>query len=160
VDKIDTAGRIVPDVPREIGGAAMPLPPRVLLALEKHLATVREDWRGHPFDVGELAARHQLLPLVPEMFGLIALQRDGSVVELAWDSGEMHPVDAPRMRDVALILGARRYRELEELLPQRTAGARTCDSCGGSGRVTLPDQVMLNARCECGGLGWIPETWE
>ncbi|MCI0571645.1 MAG: hypothetical protein L0Y66_12910 [Myxococcaceae bacterium] len=130
----------------------MALPPTVVAAVERHLATVREDWRGHPFDVGELAARHQLLPLVPEMFGLVALRRDGTVVELAWDSEEVRPVLAPKMRDVALLLGARRYHELSVLLPERPVDARVCGECRGV-------DVAPSVTCECGGLGWIPETW-
>jgi len=53
----------------------------------------------------------------------------------------------------ALQMGARRYPELLELLPQRPADAVECLRCTGTGR------FLPNVYCHlCGGLGWVPAS--
>ena len=52
----------------------------------------------------------------------------------------------------ALFMATKRYPELLELLPTRSADAADCGKCSGSGR------LFADVNCpECGGLGWVPE---
>ena len=52
----------------------------------------------------------------------------------------------------ALLLGAKRFPELAEMLPLRSSGDSDCSPCHGSGR------VVADVLCPtCGGLGWVPE---
>lgn len=49
----------------------------------------------------------------------------------------------------AVAQAERRRPELQELLPERPAGARACEVCQGSG------QPPAWGLCRCAGLGWL-----
>ncbi len=130
----------------------------VLAALLEHRVRLRELWPGPPEAVA-LARAHDVLPLYADMGGVMALRADGTVVSIAWDATTAEPVTNPRLRDVALLQGARCYHELETVLPRRTEGAMACRHCNGTGRPMLEGRTLENVTCFCGGLGWIPEHW-
>jgi hypothetical protein len=74
----------------------------------------------------------------------IVWRRVGSVERLGW-----------------IVLGSRRFGELRALLPERTPGAISCESCRGTGNwhvfssdhkesLRIPGMICKT----CGGLGW------
>ena len=101
--------------------------------------------------VAEFAA----LPLIRHWEETIGLRADGEVVR--WSTVD-HQEPYPGVRPVearydwlsALVEGARRWPELQALLPVRPAGAAVCRCSGhpgfGPGKVICP---------ECCGLGWV-----
>ena len=86
-----------------------------------------------------------------------AIRADGMVLCLDLDT-LLNAVEAetdPFHIFAALLCGARRYPELEELVPAPPAAARPCGSCGGTGERSeaLAQDAMPCEACE--GVGWI-----
>jgi hypothetical protein len=94
------------------------------------------------------------LPLIRHWFETIGLRPDGEIVKWNTDGPETYegtcPVEDRYDWLSALVAGARRYPELQELLPQRWPGAVDCRCVGiplfAPGKVLCP---------ECCGLGWV-----
>jgi len=129
--------------------------------LREALSRVGEEWASHPIDVGAIASRLHLLPLLLDMGGFIGLDVSGRVLQLAWEATEtVRPVRRLRDQDLALASGSRRYAFLSVLLPQRPLGAKNCSTCGGSGVHPIAANDGPAVVCACGGLGWIPADWE
>lgn len=91
------------------------------------------------------------------VFGTIGslgcITRHGDIY-LEEDSFDPEPGTFVRRSDRAacvtvLILGARRYPELAEWLPERGPDAKTCVRCGGAVDDLSPPCVV------CGGSGWL-----
>lgn len=59
----------------------------------------------------------------------------------------------PTERVGSLVLGARRYPELRELLPPRPPDTPDCAECGGVGEYPYAKGVLCP---KCQGLGWVP----
>jgi hypothetical protein len=58
----------------------------------------------------------------------------------------------PLERWGAILLGAKRYPELRELLPTRRPGDPDCARCKGTGN------AIAQVQCpDCGGMGWVPQ---
>jgi uncharacterized protein (TIGR02996 family) len=110
-----------------------------------------------PYDrqVRILAAKYQVLPLLFDMAGWFALGRDGEVVSFQWDEPDsVRKEQDPRVRNIALYQGAKKFPELRLLLSPKPTWSRTCPTCGGTGTpLSLPEIV-----CYCGGLGWLPPS--
>jgi hypothetical protein len=117
---------------------------------------VREDW---PKTVAELAERHQVLPLVMDWNGFLALSEKGLVLNIQYEAPDIARVESdPHLRTSALALGARRYPGLEPLIPKRPIDAIVCPACGGSGFPVLPNEAGIRGViCLCSGLGWLPK---
>ena len=122
---------------------------------------VERDWAADPSGVGRIAAQLGALPLLLDAGGFMAIKRDGTVVRVAWDAPLIeNPVLTSRHRDLALIAGARRYRALNVLCPQRTESSQTCPYCLGRGVAPGVGEGMTSRIvCWCGGHGWTPATW-
>jgi hypothetical protein len=96
------------------------------------------------------------------LFGTIGseavLLRDGRVRIWSadeWPDSEEYSerIATPTERIESLVLGAERYPQLQELLPQRPDDARDCTRCGGAGRLSADSGVLCPT---CHGLGWQP----
>jgi hypothetical protein len=137
------------------------LSPAVAGQLREQIARVRDEWASHPLHVGAVAERLRLLPLLLDMGGLIGLDEDGRLLQVAWDEPEMvRPVCRLRERDLALVSGSQKYAFLAALLPERPIETKKCATCGGSGVHPFATNGGPIAACACGGLGWIPADWE
>lgn len=129
--------------------------------VREHLSRVREEWASHALDVGAIAERVHLLPLLLDMGGFIGIDGDGRLFEVAWDEPEViRPVRRRRDQDLALASGSQKYPFLAALLPQRPLGAKDCSTCGGSSVHPFAASAGAAVACACGGLGWIPRDWE
>jgi hypothetical protein len=123
----------------------------IAVTMEQFLAASSPD----PLSLRKLAAEIQALPLVQDMGGCYAIRCNGDIVSFAWDSpDQIDREEDPRIRNMAIFQGSRKYPALRALIPPRPAIARTCPQCQGRGELPVP---MTRVICYCGGLGWLPE---
>jgi hypothetical protein len=122
----------------------------IKMALQQFLADSSPD----PMNLRRIAAELQVLPLVPDMGGCYAIRSNGEVVSFSWDApGDVRVEKDPRIRNMAVFQGSRKYPTLKSLVPPRRADALDCPHCLGTGKLPEP---MQNIICYCGGLGWLP----
>ena len=106
----------------------------------------------------EAVRRFEFLPLYFGWTALLGMCPDASLI--LWEHEDeaarawIRELNDPFLRRLALAQGAKRYPELESLVPVRPANGEECESCGGTGRILgLPEDS--NVICYCGGLGWV-----
>ncbi len=124
-----------------------------------------------PNNLRQLAAAESVLPLQVDMGGVVAINARGDIISFPFTlkaSGEIvaFPLDEaehprlesdPRIRNVALFQGSKKYPELKDLVPTKPDDARVCPHCGGTGIDPYATKLKMdNIVCYCGGLGWIP----
>ncbi|MBK7746221.1 MAG: hypothetical protein IPI39_03095 [Candidatus Obscuribacter sp.] len=112
------------------------------------------------FDMRDLSAKFELLPMLYDFGYCLAIKLDGQIVAMPWEPPHAleDESDARTIR-VILAQGARKYPTLECLVPQRPAEAVDCAKCNGTGRcVPEVPSVYDNFICFCGGLGWLLKT--
>lgn len=127
-----------------------------------------------PLNLRQLAAEKQVLPLTWDWGGVLttnttgdiisfpfSLDANGDFVAFPFDASDyvasVRVEDNPRIRNIALFQGSKKYLELKEFVPAKPDGARTCSACQGTGIDSYA--AMLNGDaivCYCGGVGWIP----
>lgn len=123
----------------------------VELAFQQFLADSSPD----PMNLRRIAAELQVLPLVPDMGGCYAIRSNGEVVSFSWDApSDVRAEEDPRIRNMAIFQGSRKYPILQSLVPHKPADALECPHCRGTGK--LPEPMPENVICYCGGLGWLP----
>jgi hypothetical protein len=132
--------------------------------------TAYEDFLANPgpWDfLADWARAWTCLPVYVDWTHALGVRSTGSVVAyehepwpLPIEMNNLLPVtpcvvEHPRLINLALYQGARRYLWLLAVVPQRPADAQVCSSCDGTGQ--LPVDVI----CYCGGAGWVPadDTW-
>jgi hypothetical protein len=120
---------------------------------------VTEHETTHPY----MAAAARIvgaLPLLLDWSYGVAIQPGGELIGPEWAEPEAGRVETnPHLRFLALVTGARRYRELEGLFPVRVLGDRDCEACGGTGKAPGIEEHGIDpniAVCYCGGAGWLP----
>lgn len=99
------------------------------------------------------------LPLYADVERAIGLTADGNVVRLACDDGgrvRAHAEPTAYWRYFALVAGARRYAELDALLPAPEAGDSVCPTCLFESADAL--FTALGVLCRCCGAGWLPRA--
>jgi hypothetical protein len=133
---------------------------RIRRLLDAYVAQERDD--PSVIDLKRIAAQLDALPVLMDMGGCIAIRPDGELIGFLWDEPEQaRPERDPHFRFLALYEASQRYPELMELAPSRTAEDRDCEACGGTGEVSLPEELrgkITNIRCYCGGAGWLPRS--
>jgi hypothetical protein len=111
-----------------------------------------------PLDVRRLAGELNMLPMLFDMGGCYGIRPSGEIVSFSWD--EPHKLDVeedPRIQNVVLFQGTKKYPALKDLMPVRSPDSITCSHCEGTGRLKgLPE--VNHIICYCGGLGWLPES--
>ena len=109
-------------------------------------------------NVRQVVAQKNVLPLLLDVGGVVAINPDGHVLSFLWDDTEHPRLESdPRIRNVALFQGSKAISRAERPVPTKPGDARTCPSCGGSGIDSAAAKLNVdNIVCYCGGLGWIP----
>ena len=97
-----------------------------------------------------VATDKQAFVIYADLGGAALLDLDGRVWFFPWD-GEAAWEDSANWRLTALVIGAERFPELQELLPVRPSLAPDCSSCQGTGSFAHLRKVKCPG---CGGLGW------
>lgn len=119
-------------------------------ATEARLRQLVDDTEDH----GEGAPRREIarathgLPVYADMSGGLAVTPEGRVLHYSWETREVREADEKWTR-LARVRLVREHPEFRELLPARTANAKTCAACGGSG-------LLHSMDCgDCFGAGWV-----
>jgi len=89
------------------------------------------------------ASRLNVLPLVLDMGGCLAIGLDGEIRSFVWDETDIQIEHDERIRNLALFQGSRKYPELEFLAPARPPDAAECHHCKGTGKAILFDESGL-----------------
>ena len=104
-----------------------------------------------------LVAQENVLPVFCDMGGVLTINADGEIRSFLWDDTSHGQVEyEPRIRNLALFQGSKKYPELGVLI-EKGNDANVCQFCQGSG--IPPGAGKLNTAgivCYCGGLGWVP----
>ena len=123
--------------------------PQVRIALETRLA----EYLAQPdAEHRRIASLHRALPVCNDLGGTLFITTSGVVLEAGHDDENVNAKPDEGMRIVALLSAMRRYPELEPLRPTRPLAATDCQSCAGSGRVSLGAAAAWCGTCN--GLGW------
>lgn len=113
--------------------------------------------------IGEALRESAKLGLLPIMTsdwgGCYSLRADGTVVSFPWDN--IHDIQIetdPRIRNMALFQGSKKFPELAAFVPARPIDAVVCPYCEGTGNGTkcAPPGFPMPILCYCGELGWLP----
>jgi hypothetical protein len=113
---------------------------------------VSEQSPGGPAASKELARRHEVLPIILDGGGALAIDLHGQVVRVAWDDSARVFVEATaQFRNAVFVEASKRYPALASLAPQRPPDAVQCLHCAGTGVLAVHPEAI----CICGGTGWI-----
>jgi len=120
--------------------------------IEKRIVQYLDSHDERPKSVRAAVSRFQFLPLYRGWVSTLGIRPDGSMVR--WDHEDepdvIKALDDPFWTRTALALGAKKFPELADLIPERPPHAVTCNVCGGTGVL----EEMKDVVCECGSLGW------
>lgn len=123
--------------------------------LNNFLVESKPDQRG----LYRIAVRTNVLPLYVEMGGVYAINVDGDIFSFSWDNLDLPREETdPRIRNIVLFQGSKKYPELRDLIPERPDDAPICPHCHGTGIDSFSTLNNIEGIvCFCGGLGWIPK---
>jgi hypothetical protein len=112
-----------------------------------------------PNDLRRVAAGANALPLFIDMGGIYAINAGGEIISFSWDNLELPREESdPRILNIVLFQGSKKYPELRDLIPKRPADAPICPHCQGTGIDSFSATHNIEGVvCFCGGLGWIPK---
>ena len=97
---------------------------------------------------------HDALPLYIGWTKTTAIKPNGQLV--VWNTEDDTTITEEMDRQAfhaSLTEGARRYPELDFLIPERPNDAVLCEACQGTGK--LEPNKLQAVICGCGGVGWI-----
>ncbi|MBA3322342.1 MAG: hypothetical protein H0T45_12985 [Pyrinomonadaceae bacterium] len=114
-----------------------------------------------PLDLRELAAELNALPMFLDFGGCYAIRPNGEIISFDWDEPyNLESENDPRIRNLVLFQGAKKYPKLSELVPSRLPDAEDCPHCNGTGMEPMNKKLGFDEErivCYCGGLGWLPK---
>ena len=137
---------------------------RIKELIKTRLGEFKSDPENLNYYYNKVAAQYDVLPLYLDWERCWAIRADGEIVMFFHDDtftpdaevGMPHQENSPRLRNVALAQGSKKYPELQELIEKKPADAEDCPFCVARG--IDPDKVEeIGLVCYCGGLGWVPK---
>jgi hypothetical protein len=104
-------------------------------------------------------AKHLLLPMYIDWTCFYGIRPNGEIVVISHEDEEGEPFVErdPRIINLVLFQGAKKYSDLTRLVPERPQNAIECQYCEGEGEIEYQGVEIV---CYCGGLGWIPPQSE
>lgn len=109
----------------------------------------------------ELATELNALPMSLDFGGCYAIRPNGEIISFRWDDPyNLESENDPRIRNLVLFQGAKKYPELSEFVPSRPPVAEDCSHCNGTGIEPMNEKLGFDEErivCYCGGLGWLPK---
>jgi hypothetical protein len=108
-------------------------------------------------ELRELVEQEKVLPICSDMGGVFAVDTNGEIRSFLWDDTLHGKLEFdPRIRNLALFQGSKKYPELASLIV-KPEDARVCPHCEGTGRDPYAGKLNRDSiACYCGGLGWLP----
>jgi len=136
-----------------------PRAPSPALALRLRQWVDEQPTEGMQNRIGRLCKSNDAIPLHCTQLDVWALRTDGQVLCIDHESaaGRAEPENMRRTAYAVLAKGAATRHELWELLPpDRGAGIRQCETCGGKGwtEAQPPTPQSTNYCHRCEGIGW------
>ena len=114
----------------------------------------------NPLDLRELAAELRALPMFLDSGGCYAIRSNGEIISFVWDEPyNLEFENDPRICNLVLFQGAKKYPELSELVSARPPDAGGCPHCRGTGLEPVNEKLGFDKErivCYCGGMGWLP----
>lgn len=134
----------------------MTMPPEISKRIAQLIENYPATGDSSP-ELQELVAQETVLPLCCDMGGVFTINVEGEIRSFLWDDTRHGQVEYdPRIRNVALFQGSKKYPELA-LLIEKPNDARLCEYCEGTGVNPYAEKLNTDAIvCYCGGLGWVP----
>lgn len=114
----------------------------------------------HSAELQKLVLEFKALPMAFN-FDCYAIKASGEIIVFELDSPSEFEVEKnPRIVNTILFQGIKKYPELRELMPIRSADDIECSQCDGTGIEPMAKDLNLTDSiiCWCGGLGWIPKN--
>jgi hypothetical protein len=137
--------------------ARMNISSQLSMQIAKRIENYPANGESTSVELRKLVAQERVLPLFHDMGGVLTINMDGEIRSFLWDDTLHGQVEYdPRIRNLALFQGSKKYPELKVLI-EKPETARVCSYCQGSGIAPLAKK--LNGEgivCYCGGLGWVP----
>lgn len=135
----------------------MKITERLSTQISELIQNYKVELASDPPELRQLVIEEKVLPLSWDMGGVLTINASGDVVSFLWDDTVHGQIEFdPRIRNIALFQGSKKYPELENLI-EKPEDARVCPYCGGSGTHSYAEKLKTDAIvCYCGGLGWIP----
>jgi hypothetical protein len=136
-------------------GGLVKIPIEITNWLTQHIKQFADD--GHePEYLRVLSARYHVLPIFVDWTGFWGLRADGEIFLVDTEYGNEPVIELDdRVRRIALFQGAKKYIQLQPLLPSRPPNAQDCPHCLGKGLIEMPDIPPDRIVCYCGGFGWL-----
>jgi hypothetical protein len=136
-------------------GCLRPVTPALTELIEKWIA----DYTG-PHGDTELVRRFLALKLFADMGGTTFLRSNGEFFVVEHDRPGQMSLEVP-LQVMSIVHAARRYPELQALLPLRPRSAVDCSTCDGTGWLFRENAKIRPIGCgTCFGLGWIDQADE
>ena len=112
----------------------------------------------HTKNLQETVAKLDALPMAFN-FDCYAIKPSGKIIVFEVDNSNSFEVETnPRIINTVLFQGIKKFSELKELMPVRSADDIDCSACNGTGVNPIAEKLKTeNIICWCGGLGWIPK---
>ncbi|HYM01037.1 MAG TPA: hypothetical protein VEZ90_18910 [Blastocatellia bacterium] len=132
------------------------MPTELVAQIQRRIKMITSDQSPIDPELQAAVERTGALPLMTEAAGGFSLLPNGEIISFLWDDTEIEPVKDPRVINVVLFQGCKRYPELSSIVPTRPPDATECPHCAGTGYPIDSPPNIENMVCYCGGLGWIP----
>lgn len=120
-----------------------------------------------PIDLKKFAAELNVLPVSINFSTCYAVNPDGEIAVLDFNNENVYSFlefeQDPRIRNLVLCQGAKRFPGLAKLVPSRPIDAVDCKYCEGTGIEPMNKKLGYDTErivCYCGGLGWIPKDFK
>jgi hypothetical protein len=114
----------------------------------------------HTMSLQRSVHEFEALPLAFN-FDCYAIKPNGDIIIFELENPSKFEIEKnPRIINTVLFSGIKKYPDLKELMPVRSATDVDCPYCEGSGVEPTAEKLNLTDKiaCWCGGLGWIPEN--
>ena len=124
--------------------------------IQQLLGQFQADSAPDPLGLRQIVKRSHVLPLFLDMGGCFAVRPSGEIISFGWDTPDEIRVETnPRIRNLVLYQGSKKYPALRGFVPLRPSDAVECPHSKGKGELPEPFG-QRNFVCYCGGLGWLP----
>ena len=123
---------------------------------------IKGDNLAEKIDLRQIAVELNVLPVVFDWFACWGINPNNEIILFQFEKPYKIKTETnQKIINMVLFETAKKYPELEELMPVRNPESIVCSGCDGSGiskEFADNDFLAKSIRCNCGGVGWLPST--